>query len=223
MKQNEGKTDGIPMYQMNPTSLFSGRGTDYAKYRPGYPREAIATILQGLDHLPQPVAADIGAGTGIASRMLADCGVRVIAIEPNADMRLAASPHPLVEFREGKAEVTHLPDASVDLITCFQSFHWFDPVPTLSEFRRILKSSGRLAVVWGIWDEDDAFTKELSDLVTQASSNRLGLPSSESRVSALLESPLFHHVRSTSFTYQQQLDLQGLIGDPESRKFTDFL
>lgn len=37
------------MYQMNPTSLFSGRATDYAFYRPSYPAEAIATILEQLE------------------------------------------------------------------------------------------------------------------------------------------------------------------------------
>ena len=72
------------MYQMNPTSLFSGRATDYAKYRPSYPTEAIATILEGLEQPSKLVAADIGAGTGIASQLLAEHGIRVIAIEPNA-------------------------------------------------------------------------------------------------------------------------------------------
>lgn len=49
------------MYQMNPTTLFSGRATDYALYQPSYPAEAIATILERLDHPSQLVAADIGA------------------------------------------------------------------------------------------------------------------------------------------------------------------
>ncbi len=62
------------MYQMNPTTLFSGRATDYALYQPSYPAEAIATILEGLDHPSQLVTADIGAGTGIASRLLGNCG-----------------------------------------------------------------------------------------------------------------------------------------------------
>ena len=219
MQQDEMKTDAIPMYQMNPTSLFSGRATDYALYRPSYPTEAIATILEGLDHPSQLVVADIGAGTGIASRLLGDRGIRVFAIEPNTEMRQAAIPHSLVEFREATAEETYLDDASVDLVTCFQSFHWFDPSPTLLEFRRILKSSGRLALVWGIWDEDDVFTRELSRLVFRASNNHPGLPSRESMVSALLDNPHFHHVRQTSFAYQQQLELPGLIGLAQSQGF----
>ncbi|WP_017315222.1 class I SAM-dependent methyltransferase [Mastigocladopsis repens] len=204
---------------MNPTSLFSGRATDYAQYRPSYPTEAITTILEGLDHPSQLVAADIGAGTGIASRLLGDRGVKVIAIEPNAEMRLAATEHLMVEFSSATAEETGLPDASVDLVTCFQSFHWFNPSPTLWEFRRILKSSGRLALVWGIWDEDDSFTKELERLVLQASNNLPGLPSRESMVSPLLESSYFQKVRQTTFPYQQWLDLQGLIALAQSQGF----
>lgn len=86
---------------MNPLSRFSDRAADYAKHRPSYPTPAIDAILEGFGEPPQLVAADIGAGTGISSRLLAERGVRVIAIEPNAAMREAASPHPLVEFREG--------------------------------------------------------------------------------------------------------------------------
>ncbi|WP_414583200.1 class I SAM-dependent methyltransferase [Scytonema sp. PCC 10023] len=204
---------------MNPTSLFSGRATDYALYRPSYPPEAINTILEGFDQPSQLVAADVGAGTGIASRLLGDSEIKVIAIEPNEEMRLAATGHPMVEFRSATAEVTGLPDASVDLVTCFQSFHWFNPSPTLWEFHRILKPSGRLALVWGIWDEDDSFTKDLERLVFQASNNIPGLPSRESMVSALLETPYFQKVRQTNVPYQQWLDSQGLIGLVQSQGF----
>ena len=75
---------------MNPLSRFSDRAADYAKYRPSYPEEAIATIMEGLGNPSQLVAADIGAGTGISSRLLAERGVRVLAIEPNTEMREAA-------------------------------------------------------------------------------------------------------------------------------------
>ena len=114
-------------------------------------------------------------------------------------MRLGATSHPLVEFRAATAEKTELANASVDLVTCFQSFHWFDPIPTLSEFHRILKSSGRLALIWGIWDENDEFTKELDRIVLQASDRRPGLPDDESRALALLESFHFQHVRCNNF------------------------
>jgi SAM-dependent methyltransferase len=198
-----------PLHTMNPQGRFSDYSTDYARYRPSYPVAAINSILEGLK-LPL-VAADIGAGTGISSHLLADRGVRVLAIEPNAAMRQAALPHPLIEFRDGTAENTTILKASVDLVACFQSFHWFDPVPSLKEFRRILKRSGRLAVVWNNRDRADEFTQSYTRLVQIASNNH----PAESRlvsVDPLLTSPLFPNVRCQTFTYRQQLDLDGLIG-----------
>ena len=45
---------------MNPLERFSDRATAYAKYRPSYPKEAIATLLAGLGNPSQLVAADKG-------------------------------------------------------------------------------------------------------------------------------------------------------------------
>ena len=49
------------LHQHLPLDRFDHRAADYVKYRPSYPAGAIDCILQGLD---QPVAADLGAGTG---------------------------------------------------------------------------------------------------------------------------------------------------------------
>lgn len=207
----ENNIPSTPLHDMNPLSRFSDRADNYAKYRPSYPAAAIDTILEGLTNFSQFVAADIGAGTGISSRLLAERGIRVIAIEPNEAMRKAALPHPLLELREGRAESTNLADVSVDLISCFQSFHWFDPQPTLEEFRRILKPAGRLAVVWNDRDRADEFTQNYSRLVQKASNNH---PAESRLVSAdpLLTSPIFPNVSRHNFEYRQELDLEGLIG-----------
>jgi ubiquinone/menaquinone biosynthesis C-methylase UbiE len=198
-----------PLHTLNPLTRFSDRVEDYIKYRPSYP---IAAINQILAKLPHPImAADIGAGTGISSRLLAEAGVQVIAIEPNTTMREAAQPSPGVEYRGGTAEYTNLPDKSVDLVTCFQAFHWFEPEPSLWEFHRILKPGGRLAVVWNNRDKEEQVTREYSRLVRTASQNH----PAESRmkgVESLLTTPYFVNVYEYTFTYQQQLDLAGLIG-----------
>jgi SAM-dependent methyltransferase len=212
---NENNFEATPLHAMNPLSRFSDRATAYAKYRPSYPEEAIAVILEGLGNPSQRVAVDIGAGTGISSRLLAQRGVQVIAIEPNAGMRESAAPHPLVEFRNGTAEATNLPEASIDLVTCFQAFHWFDPEPTLREFHRILKPSGRLAVVWNNRDRNDELTEGYTRLV-QIASNHHPAESRLVSVDPLLASPLFPDVHCHTFTYRQQLDLDGLIGRAQS-------
>jgi SAM-dependent methyltransferase len=201
----------MPLHTDNPTARFSDRAADYVKFRPTYPSAAIDAILQGLGDRSQLTAADIGAGTGISARLLAARGIRVIAIEPNAAMRSAAEPHPLIEVRDGAAEATGLPESSLDLVLCAQAFHWFRPEPALAEFRRILRPSGRLALMWNDRDPADAATAAYGRAVILASGHD---PAANPRVTPdpLFRSRLFRNTRELIFPNHQTLDLQGLIG-----------
>ena len=106
-------TDDPPLYHRDPTGRFSDRAAAYAQHRPDYPSAAIDAILDGLGDPAQLVAADLGSGTGISSRLLADRGVVVKAVEPNPEMRSAATPHERVELLDCVAERTGLANASV--------------------------------------------------------------------------------------------------------------
>ncbi len=101
---------------------------------------------------PGAVVADIGAGTGISSELFLRRGYSVIGVEPNAPMRAAAelrlAREPRFRSQAGSAEETGLPAASVDLVVAAQAFHWFDASRTRTEFRRILKESGQVALIW---------------------------------------------------------------------------
>ncbi len=141
-----------PRFELSPTSRFADRASDYARFRPSYPAEAIDAALAGMPIASGLVAADIGAGTGISSRLFAERGVRVLAVEPNAAMRESAEPHEGVTFVDGTAEATGLESASVDLVICAQAFHWFRPVEALAEFRRIVKPGGRLVTLDGVFE-----------------------------------------------------------------------
>ena len=72
---------------------FGARGRVYSGSRPGYPDELFEYMeRQGLLP-PNGTAADVGAGTGIFSRLLARHISHVCAIEPSEDMR-AQGPRP---------------------------------------------------------------------------------------------------------------------------------
>ena len=75
---------------MDNTSRFTGRADVYAKARPGYAAELIKKLSAWAELSPASTVADIGAGTGIFSAQLAAIGARVIAVEPNDDMRAEA-------------------------------------------------------------------------------------------------------------------------------------
>lgn len=204
--------------QLDPTGRFSDRAKDYAKFRPSYPAEAIDAILDGLGEPSRLVAADIGAGTGISSRLLADRGVHVLAIEPNAPMRDEATPHPRVEFRDGSAEATGLADASADLVLCAQAFHWFNPPRALAEFRRILKPGGRLALVWNDRDLSHPVSDAYYAIVLSTPVGK------EVSVSWAGENPVaglpeWTSARERFCTYDQPMDLDAFLGRAMSASY----
>lgn len=122
------------------------------KFRPGYPVELLTTLEKYHCFTERTIVADIGCGPGILSRLFLGNGNSVFCVDPNEEM-LRTARHYLsgfgnATFMYGYAERTSIPDHSVDLISVGQAFHWFDPAGTRVEFRRILRNSGLVALVW---------------------------------------------------------------------------
>jgi SAM-dependent methyltransferase len=137
---------------------FSSRVADYIRYRPDYPREMLDVLREYASLRAGIRVADIGSGTGIASRLLLAAGCEVFAVEPNAAMRDAAesqlSGNSLFHSVAAPAESTTLPQQSVDMILSAQAFHWFDRERARVEFSRILKPHGFIVLVWNVRQTD---------------------------------------------------------------------
>lgn len=144
---------------VNPTKRFSDRVETYIMYRPSYPKQLIEYLNKQL-HLKNLVVADIGAGTGILTKLLLDNGNSVCAIEPNINMRNACisllSSYENVTFIDGTAEKTYLKDDSVDAIFVAQAFHWFRANEAVKEFYRIIKKNGYIVLLWNELKENSA-------------------------------------------------------------------
>jgi len=200
---------------------FTGLASTYAQHRPTYPGEAIAYLLNGLP--ASCIAVDVGCGTGISSRLLAEHGVRVIGIDPNQDMLDQArreSPSS-IEYRIGTGERTGMPDSCADLVLCAQSFHWFNPPTALREFHRVLKSRGRLALMWNVKDSGDVFSAGFirnSDRA-QADAATRGLKVNEHRAGDPTIGGFFQNVRMQAFAITQYLDLEGVLGRARSASY----
>ena len=140
--------------EVNP---FVGEGGAYDSVRPAYPDEAVAALIdaarraRGADASGQggPLrAADIGAGTGKMSELLARGGLLVDAVEPSEAMRAQASSIEGVTWHGGVAEETGLPNDVYDIVVFAQSWHWMDPERAGVEAARILAPGGALGIVW---------------------------------------------------------------------------
>lgn len=197
---------------------FNDRAEDYVRYRPGYPAAAIEVIVGGLGEPARLIAADIGAGTGISARLLGDRGLRVIAVEPGEVMRGAAAPHPRVAWVPGAAESTGLDAASVDIVLCAQSFHWFHTRAAIAEFSRIVRPSARLAIMWNRRSATDPFTagyrQAIVDVGGEIAAERMPFRPEIVSADSLFTPPERH-----AFAHMQRLDLDGLMGRARSASY----
>src|SRR5688572_1375909 len=128
---------------MDPRERFTATVDAYRRHRPDYP----PALFEWLAGIPGRRAVDLGAGTGIFTRMLAQRGWEAVGVEPNAAMRDAAISAGGARYVDGSAEATGLPDARADLVIGAQAFHWFDLDRTLPEIDRISAAGGRAVAV----------------------------------------------------------------------------
>jgi ArsR family transcriptional regulator len=121
-------------------------------YLPGRSWQGLAEILLRL--MPSMVIADLGAGEGTFSQLLAQCAQQVIAIDNSPKMveygASLAREHKLhnLEFRLGDIEDVPIRAGTVDLAFFSQSLHHAQHPPrAMQEAWRILKPGGRVAIL----------------------------------------------------------------------------
>lgn len=184
---------------------FTGLAREYSQHRPDYCSSVLKALLGLLD---KPVAevdfVDVGAGTGIWTRMVQAAGVRsVTAVEPNGDMRQVGatdSHHTNIRWLAGSAEATGLADASADWLSMASSFHWANFDAATKEFHRVLRTGGRFTALWNprlievnpFLVEIEAHLDTLCPNIKRVSSGRSGI--TETLTEQLWASPCFEDV-----------------------------
>ena len=120
--------------------------------------------------------ADIGAGTGKMSELLARAGAVVDAVEPSDAMRAQASSIPGVTWHGGVAEETGLPDGAFDIVVFAQSWHWVDSELAGREAARILTPGGTLGIVWNQMDVSIPWVHRLTRIMRSGDVHRPDRP-----------------------------------------------
>lgn len=122
------------------------------QYVPGRSWKGIAEALLKL--MPPMVIADLGAGEGTISQLMAQRAKRVIAIDNSEKMvefgSELARKHNIgnLEYRLGDLEDVPIRGGTVDLAFLSQALHHAShPERAIAEARRILKPGGRVAVL----------------------------------------------------------------------------
>lgn len=169
----------------------------YERARPGYPDDAV----RWLSGEPPRDVLDLGAGTGKLTRSLVALGHRVTAVEPLEGMReQLVRAVPSATALEGTAERIPVADASFDVVTVAQAFHWFDHERALPEIARVLRPGGALALVWNMRDARVAWVAELG--VLMGAETYSGVRLAEATIGA---SDRFGAVEQASFSHEQHL------------------
>ena len=203
----------------NPTGPYERVAGEYERGRPAYAPDAVAYIVRELSLGPRSSALDLGAGTGKLTRMLAEQGLQVTALDASPEMlaRLRVAV-PTARTLEAKAESMPLPPASVDAVTAAQAFHWFEATSTLTEIHRVLRPGGGVALVWNQRDESDpiqALLAELTDPPQRTTPRGWKLD-----VAGLIrESGLFGPVSSVEFRHVQPTTPDSLLDRLRSSSF----
>lgn len=147
---------------------FEKEAQAYARGRPDYPRALSDWLLQPVGLGPGRQAADVGAGTGKFTALLARTGAQITAVEPVDAMRaqIAALGLDGVSALPGTAQAMPFADAALDAVVCAQAFHWFAGREALDELHRVLRPGGRLALVWNVRDESVDWVAALTAIIT---------------------------------------------------------
>ncbi|MFG2139175.1 class I SAM-dependent methyltransferase [Streptomyces sp. NPDC048650] len=152
-RQQRQQQQPLPPTRAARARSFDSVAAQYAASRPGYP-PGLFTAIEELAGRPLEGARvlDVGAGTGIATALIAARGARVTAVEPGAGMaaQLRADLPDIPLVRADGDALPFADTAAFDVVCYAQAWHWTDPARSVPEAMRVLRPGGALALWWNI-------------------------------------------------------------------------
>lgn len=106
-------------------------------------------VMTKLRELRPARILDVGCGTGLlTTRMLDELSpAEIYGCDLSEGMLAKAEARSAqVNWLHGRSEDLPLPDASVDVVTCTESFHFYDKPAALAEFHRVLAPGGHAVI-----------------------------------------------------------------------------
>jgi SAM-dependent methyltransferase len=192
---------------MIPSPFPSINADDYQRLRRDYPREAIEWVVSQAHLEADALVLDAGAGTGQATRVLAEAGTRPIAMEPARNLRRKlrdASPQrPIIG---GAAEALPFRDESLDAVVAAQSFQWFDGDRAVPELHRVLRSGGALAILWIESDEANSLHQEMWEAAGESPPEGSAIDQAQERWRTWFDgTDLFGAFRTVMFPFSRRI------------------
>jgi SAM-dependent methyltransferase len=198
---------------------FALAPADYERGRPMYPFQAVRRLVKELRIKPESTILDLAAGTGKLTRLLAQLGSEVVAVEPVDEMReRLVQTLPAVTALEGTAEDIPLDDESMDAVTVGQAFHWFDGDAALAEIHRVLRPGTRLGLIWNVKDESVDWVHQLAEIIEAFRGNAPRVASGAWK-DAFERTELFTPIERARFSFVHETDTATVVARVTSISF----
>jgi SAM-dependent methyltransferase len=141
--------------------LFDQEAEAYDRFRPTYPDAVIDELLgpvpAGLDVL------EVGCGTGIASRQMAQRGAKVLGVELAPRMAEIARDHG-VDVEIAAFEAWDAAGRTFDRVTSAQAWHWLDLPIATAKAAAVLRLGGTLGLIWNVGCQPDDLADALEEV-----------------------------------------------------------
>lgn len=137
------------------SEMFDKAAEYYDKFRPGYPREIIETLVDKTKLSEKSKTLEIGAGSGKATEYFKDYGFSIRCIEPGENLvkngQIKYKEYSHIKFECGRFEEVELTSETYDVIYAAQSFHWVPQPIGYQKCAKMLAENGNLALFWNMY------------------------------------------------------------------------
>lgn len=161
---------------------FGKTSKEYAKYRDIYPKELYDRIYQLGVGKRDSDWLDLGTGTGVIPRGLAEHGARIIGTDISENQIEEAiklsEKYSNIEYRVCGAEDIDYEDKSFDVITACQCFWYFDPKIIVPKIKNFLKEDGMFMKIYMSYLKDDPIASKSNILIKSMNNNWTGASAS---------------------------------------------
>jgi SAM-dependent methyltransferase len=140
--------------------VFGEVAEQYDRHRPAYPDRVVDDLVELAGLEVGSLVLEVGAGTGKATSMFAARGIRVLAVEPSAEMAAVArrvcagcGDAGAVRIEESDFERWDPAGRRFPLVFAAQAWHWVEPEVGFAKAASVLRTGGVLAALWNwpVW------------------------------------------------------------------------
>jgi SAM-dependent methyltransferase len=147
---------------------YSAAAELYAAARPSFPPAAVDWLTSELGLQSGDQVVELGAGTGKFTSLLVERGLRVVAVEPVAEMRERLDNlGDAVRAIDATAEKLPFDASSVHAVIASQSLHWADVDRAFAELDRVIAHPGFLGLIWNFRDVSVRWQQDIDALLAE--------------------------------------------------------